>query len=907
MAEPLRLRHTGHRGRVSWRFLTQPGRYRSLAPGAWRGTPSAVAAREWRRLGIPLLAVVVLALGALWWWDAQHRKVEQVGPFRRGGVTLERLSFDRLPVSERGRVPELGGTRGDWVLSSQFASVVVGAAGPGVQRRESFGALLDAAPRGTAIDRLEEIRPILYLEGKRVPLETRAVEPDVTGQTPALIVTQRAAGVGVVVRTRITLDEKDAFLRLESVLDNDQREALRDVRLGDRVRWPGGAPFAPGLGFVEDERQGRARWLGRVVAGLAYGLVYPAGDVALTFSVDRVGPTEQLALADPVDVPAGRSTRLLRVLTMARGDLAAVSADATRLLGEPMGALHGVVEPAVPFARIEVRSPSGSPLLSTYADERGQFDFSLARGRYQLVLHAPGGRDVREIEVRHRERRELTLLAPRAGTLRVSVRDGGGAGMPARVTLTGRHPTPTPNLGAEEKASGIRNFAFTHDGEVNVELPPGGYTVKVTRGPEYSVFQKDVEISVEKGQSLQASLERVVDTKGWISTDLHVHAAPSFDSSVSLEDRVTALAAEGVEVAVATDHNHVTDYAPALEKRALGSELYGIVGVEITTVGWGHFNCYPYPKNERPPQFAGVVPWEIFQDARALAPRAVIQVNHPRMDGIGYFRRLHLPEHGEPHAEEGFSFDFDTLEVVNGFDLNEPQTIEKNLQDWFSLLDRGYVYTAVGNSDSHSLVFQWPGYPRTYVQVNDDRPLSVSADEIAAALIRGRAQISNGIFATVRVGRGEPGDLVVAEAGKVEIEVSVRAAPWVDVTRLELWQNGRLVEKPKLVGTSAARTVRGYRKTLDVEADAWLVVIVRGDRSLAETYPEAKGTPFAIVNPVFVDADGDGKFRAPKAPPPAAQEDAHAAGPHSHASKPPWERKSPRPSAENGGSAGSGP
>jgi hypothetical protein len=478
--------------------------------------------------------------------------------------------------------------------------------------------------------------------------------------------------------------------------------------------------------------------------------------------------------------------------------------------------------------------------------------------------------------------------------------------MPARVTLTGRHPTPTPNLGTAQRAAGMANVAYAHDGQLNVVLPPGSYTVRVTRGPEYALVEKTVEITAERGQTLQASLERIVDTRGWIGADLHLHAAPSPDSSVSLEDRVTALAGEGVEVAVATDHNHVTDYGPAIERRGLADELRGITGVEITTGGWGHFNCYPYPKNERPPQYAGVVPWAIFSEARALAPRSVIQVNHPRMSGIGYFRRLRRAEDKPPSAEEGFSFDFDTLEVVNGFELDAPADIEANLQDWFALLDYGYAYTAVGNSDSHSLTVQWPGSPRTYVQVGDDRAEGVSAGELASSLLKGRAVISNGIFALARVsgaGSGGPGDLVQAEKGRVVVEVTARAAPWVEVSRVEFWQNGRLAAKSKLLRVPGGKAAYAARQTLELDQDAWLVVIVRGDRPLRETFPEARGTPLAIVNPVFIDQDGDGRFHAPKAALPPSSSD-ESAGP-TPGGRLPWERAPER--AGNGGSAGSGP
>src|SRR5690606_27073362 len=163
-------------------------------------------------------------------------------------------------------------------------------------------------------------------------------------------------------------------------------------------------------------------------------------------------------------------------------------------------------------------------------------------------------------------------------------------------------------------------------------------------------------------------------------------------------------------------------------------------------------------------------------------------------------------------------------------------------------------------------------------------PEQVTEDELASALLKGRAQISNGIFAEVLVaGEAGPGDLVTATEGEVLLEVAAHAAPWVDVSRAEAWVNGRLVAKTSLVPPSRRNPVYGWRQALELQEDSWIVVIVRGDRPLRETFPEGKGTPFAIVNPVFVDVDGDGRFRARLAPaPPEADpeldEDEAAAG-----------------------------
>ena len=75
--------------------------------------------------------------------------------------------------------------------------------------------------------------------------------------------------------------------------------------------------------------------------------------------------------------------------------------------------------------------------------------------------------------------------------------------------------------------------------------------------------------------------------------DFHVHAQPSTDSGLPIADRVTSCAAEGLEVAVATDHNYITDYSPVIANLSLDEWLLGVPGMELTTFEMGHFIGYP--------------------------------------------------------------------------------------------------------------------------------------------------------------------------------------------------------------------------------------------------------------------------------------------------------------------------
>jgi hypothetical protein len=211
----------------------------------------------------------------------------------------------------------------------------------------------------------------------------------------------------------------------------------------------------------------------------------------------------------------------------------------------------------------------------------------------------------------------------------------------------------------------------------------------------------------------------------------------------------------------------------------------------------------------------------------------------------------------------GFSFEFDTIEVINGFELSRPEVMERNVLDWFALLNLGRRYTAVGNSDSHALVHQWAGYPRTYVRVNTLQLAQLTPEEIASSLLYGRAQISNGIFVDVTAnGSAGPGDELSLESSRVSLRVLARAAPWVSLESAELWANG--VKVAETTETAAPDAVNRIQWVIELEVyrDAWLVVIARGGTELGESLPGAKGMPFSIVNPIFVDADGDGAFRA---------------------------------------------
>ena len=107
------------------------------------------------------------------------------------------------------------------------------------------------------------------------------------------------------------------------------------------------------------------------------------------------------------------------------------------------------------------------------------------------------------------------------------------------------------------------------------------------------------------------------------------------------EKRLAALAAEGIELFAATDHDRLTDYGPLIAAAGLEDRIQGVVGVEATPFAYGHFNVYPLDRDDSDPS-GGAVDWgegagtgfamlpeEIWAAYRDRGAR-IVQVSHPR-------------------------------------------------------------------------------------------------------------------------------------------------------------------------------------------------------------------------------------------------------------------------------------
>jgi hypothetical protein len=455
------------------------------------------------------------------------------------------------------------------------------------------------------------------------------------------------------------------------------------------------------------------------------------------------------------------------------------------------------------------------------------------------------------------------------GRLRFAATDDAtGRDLPIRVTVRGVDGTPDPSFGVPSRAAGAGVLVVAPSGHGEVAIPPGHYSVTFSHGPEWSVDRVRADVSADVGATVQGALHHVIPMDDWTACDFHVHAAPSLDSQVSIQDRVAALVVEGVEFATPTEHNVIGDYTagvralPSAASSAQGGPgLAWVPAVEITTDAAnnpiGHFNAFPYqpdPHAERggPPP-ADRPPAEIFRAVRAHSRDAIIQVNHPRMNGLGYFDLTQLDPATNRAASPLYDPSYDVIEVYNGFFLRSPVQVDAVLHDWFALLATGAHYVGTANSDSHVIAYNQAGYPRTYVFTPGAGDRAPDSESLLRSLRAAHAFGTSGPMLFVRAGDAIEGDTVRTSTSDVTLHVRVMAAPWIAVDRVEIYRNGVLATT---VPVPAAREPLRLDTALTLpitEPHSFFVVIARGDEPLDLVLPNVDARPMAFTNPIWVE------------------------------------------------------
>ena len=702
----------------------------------------------------------------------------------------------------------------------------------------------------------------------------------------------------------------------------------------DTYKIAGGFPAFPGMvaDFVATKGEG-------VSYGLAipaspdnyvnkYKSGYPMQDItpySIMLPFTYAGVAGAYMYAPPAQLNAGQEFTFTSYFVVGRGDVASVTDTIYALRDAEVGSFGGKVldehsQAPVAKASVMVLDAMGRPVNQAETDDGGAFLVKLPAGDYSYTVIAGDRLPTPKKQIKIVPGGKATppdglILAPAPATIAVVVRDEKGRSAPAKVQLVtnfedvnkgkdprsflyslalGEHRRPTAYDGGTRY---VENAWWTKDGRLEARVRPGKYELVVSRGPEYEVTSKVIDVEAGQFAAEQLVLVRAYESPGYVAGDYHIHAQPSTDSGVPIVDRVVSCAAEGLEVAVATDHNYITDYAPAIAASGLDPWLLGIPGMELTTFEMGHFNGYPLkvdPGSTRGGEFvwANQVPQKLFEQLRALATdreSSVVQVNHPRQQVLGYWAQFFIDERtGLPYAPSGivslfapygdefkaanFSVDFDAVELLTGHRLEDihsyrtpnpippdpcgkgkmctPQPVPGEVfvdnagrakfpgtvETWMAMLDKGHRATGMGVSDTHGLLGKEPGYARTlvYVGAGKDTPGGFTRDDVIDGIRAHKAITTNAPFIEMTAGGKSIGDIVTGTS--IDVRVRVQAPRWAQVDTLIIYSNSAIVKTipiPADQGTDFETIV-----TVAPMRDAWVVAEVTG-----------KSNMFPVVSP----------------------------------------------------------
>jgi hypothetical protein len=518
---------------------------------------------------------------------------------------------------------------------------------------------------------------------------------------------------------------------------------------------------------------------------------------------------------------------------------------------DAFGAIH---EGEDGLARLEVRGTAGERVEVATADGTAAIRTRLGADGSARIPLPPGDYGVRSGFGAWMVG-PTTMVALPAGGTAVDVDPAPSGTLTVDVTAedAAGAPEPAPVRVTVATSAGEELDRFVAIGPTEFRLPAGDYQVTVSRGPEHDFLQRAVTVVDGGSLSIESeTLVRVLDTAGWAAGDFHLHAEMSTDSRHWLPDALRIVAAEGLDVVAATDHDFITDYDRYAELAGVAGWTLFVSGAEVSHPLIAHVNGYPLISDPMlsangAPAWFEKAPSDWFDMIRAIGDTtvdpagALVQVNHPRRSTSGLFESIELDrttgmatvspmELGLDPATDLSDFDVDGIEVWN---KTPDADDEESLLDYLALYSLGRRFAMIGNSDTHD-DGRPAGTVRTYVAVADDTRGGFGWVDVASAIRARRASVSAGIFVTAAITG------VDTAADTATVHVRVQAPPYVAVERLRAY-----------AGTEVA-----LDQPLTAAGELDLTVPLAGARFVCVRVDGGRGDPvvthatFGMTNPI---------------------------------------------------------
>ena len=795
---------------------------------------------------------------------------------QRDGAEAFEIGRDNVDQMPTGK--EADGLPGDFVLRNNRIHALVSGTQP--FRRANMttdyasvlqGCLYDLDLQGAGNDQLTVLRP-----GGETGYLSRvtAVENGSKGVAVVEAVRTAAMGGGLYTRHEYRLEADWQHLLISSTYRNESNAA---ITIAPAPTWKG----------LENERS-----FGGVLTGDSVdpfdkrGYAVASADGATMPDEAELQPGEERTYR--IVVAVGDSPlEAYGVLASLQGPTGEVTGSVTDVAGKP--AIHG-----------SLLAMLGHEQLPHYPDPEGNVSFRLPAGSHTIRFEDIGRDPVQQvISVKRGQATRLDVEVSAATAVRVAIRDASGDPSPGKVQFIGIDGTDTPNFGTDYRVHGGNHQYQTHDGRVLQQVPPGSYLLRVTRGPEYDLVERRVEVAKGQTVEVEAVLLRTVNTEGWISTDYHAHSTPSGDNYCNTRDRLINFAAEQIEFAPTTEHQRLYDWAPQIEALGLADQIKTVPGIELTGSGQ-HFNAFPI-KPDPFEQNGGAPLWHFDPRINAVTlrnwgtptleggsrvdpaanarlrveqfgggPDRWVQANHPDVGGVFFDRNRDGVEDG---GFVGFEELLDAAEVWSAEILNlnpnyGTRSGANRTFGWLQLLNQGRHVWCVAVSDAHRIFGNGVGGWRTYVPSSTDIPAEIDHAEVVRNSKSGRMMITNGPFLRVTTSDGLPIGSTVIREGFIDLKVQVQTPNWLEVDRVQVLVNGRQPEQYSYRRSEKPQMFRdgvvNFDETIRImlQQDAHLIVVAIGEKSNIEQgwglNPYGEMHPVAYTNPIYVDVDRNG-------------------------------------------------
>jgi len=783
----------------------------------------------------------------------------------------EAFELGEHSFSERPLGKEADGIVGDFVLRNAEIEAVISGNLP--LRRANMstfygangmtpGCLYDLTLRGDGNDQLVALCPL----NQRGPINSvRIVEAGGRGRDAVVEVYRSAAkGGGVSVTHTYRLRDGEAGLHVRTVLRNETAKVRSRKKQTDVV-----------VKFRKHGQTAGVRWFDAIDPADRCG--YAVGAVE-----GSKAPPEQLELAP------GESLTFTRYFAVGRSPAEAFGRVA-RLRGDT-GSFHlKIVDAggrAVPggWATLQAGEESAVP---AYPDADGNIHVDLPPGVYQLAVGEIGRATLkRDLRIETGKTTTITTELGPAAAIRFNVTGDDGGSLPCKVQFNPLDGTPSPELGPTDRAHGCVDQYHSETGAFRVQVPPGTYDVVVTRGPEYSHYREKIQLGAGESRSIRTQLTRLVNTKGWVSTDYHNHSTPSGDNTCGTDDRLINLAAEHIEFAPTTEHNRLYDWSPHIDRLGLAPFVKTVPGLELTGRG-PHLNSFPFTPHPME-QDGGAPVWQrdprlnaiVLRDFQGSEPDRWVQLNHPDMS-LDFVDR-----NGDGKADGGFAYFehfIDALETQNfspsGILAGAPYSVRVKKDGkpsvryihefiWLQLLNQGLAVWGIAVSDAHHVHGNGVGGWRTYVSSSTDDPAKIDWRELSRNSKAGRMTLSTGPFLEVETGSGVGPGGQDRVSGELRLKVRVECTDWLDIDRVQVLVNGRQdpaynftrASQPEMFSDDVVKF--DHVLSLDLSQDAQIIVVAIGEKHTLKTgfgsSSQSDNRPIAYNNPIFVDVDGGG-------------------------------------------------